>query len=392
MRTSWWSHEESESLGPCLLSCMQLAIDTTPQGGILRDYLPVVNRRRETTCTLDDSLGVQNSAVDLRLSLLSGNMAASSAMREPQLRSISNTVVENPGHAKSAKLRGLTETIVEHPSIQTSYHLTSPGKSPGLKTIANASRLRPADQKCNTPTTYVATQRKRTADRSWRQRLSGASSTPFPSTMPGSASSASPRSFTAGGVCLVDVTKSQQDIASVVCTAWGIMLSHQARVHDVIMGFRGYGSEEALPIRLDVAPSRCLEDVLRKAGRSIEHASLVNTTLEEVRALGEGAETACSFQTVVDVRVGTDESDDSLHTIDNRAIVLECVLGEELHLSAHFDQRLISRASMQFLLSDLEHVLWQLLDAKPAKMVTKIGEIDLVSPATQRQLLRLNYP
>ncbi|OBR06389.1 Amino acid adenylation domain-containing protein [Colletotrichum higginsianum IMI 349063] len=97
-----------------------------------------------------------------------------------------------------------------------------------------------------------------------------------------------------------------------------------------------------------------------------------------------------SQTTVIALSAAAPDTHELSDFLSDWAIRLECRIKEqELELSATFDHH-FSRPAVRLLLNDVEHVLWQLDNLFGEK--TTLGNVKMLSPASQRHLVQLNRP
>ncbi|KAK3944863.1 hypothetical protein QBC46DRAFT_445730 [Diplogelasinospora grovesii] len=229
----------------------------------------------------------------------------------------------------------------------------------------------------------------------WKSRLVGARSVPFPK-LPSPSFQIHPQNQLVGGNCAVGKsagTTAHVDLAPLVSTAWALVLSCQTDSRDVIFGLSVSETRlNAHPVRVSVDRQRPVSDVLNDVAVYAEQVRSSRLRVDDIKSLSDDAQAACSFQNVIDFGAETDVASERVAPL-NYPLVLGCSTdahGGELTLSARFDERIISRELARFLLSDLEHVLWQISGPGAARLLLK--DIEVVGLASQRHMVRLNRP
>ncbi|KAK1981583.1 non-ribosomal peptide synthetase [Colletotrichum cereale] len=192
------------------------------------------------------------------------------------------------------------------------------------------------------------------------------------------------RSRVRGTVC-----EPKGDIKPAVCAAWALILSSKTDSEDVRFRICDPGPEglespcPLSPVKLSIDRN---QQVSAFVGCIANIPAMIGVPSIEPSMMAPAADDALS-QTVVafsTTALGVQELSDA-------SILLECSIdNQELALSAAFDERHFSRLTVRLLLNDLEHVLWQ-LDQFTTQEKT-VGDIQTLSPASQRHLVQLNRP
>lgn len=197
-----------------------------------------------------------------------------------------------------------------------------------------------------------------------------------------------------GGSCDISAlaAESRIDLAALVSAAWAIVLSYQTESLDVILGLKiSESSSDAYPVRVSVNRQRPVIDVQRDIATYVEQIERPKLRADDIIGLSGYTQGACSFKSIIDFRQTNFASDEP--PCQDSPFVLSCLVpkrGKELALSAWFDERVIQRDLVRFLLSDLEHVLWQMLGPRAVGLC--VQDIEPVGPASQRAMVRLNRP
>ena len=179
---------------------------------------------------------------------------------------------------------------------------------------------------------------------------------------------------------------------TLVSTAWAIVLSYQMESLDVMFGLRiSESGLDVCPVSLSVEPQRSLIDVQRDIGTYAKQMGFSKLRADDETKPSNQTQEVCPFKSIVDFR-RTNFASDEPGSLDS-PFVLGCVVptqGKEISLSAWFDESVMQRDFVRCLLSDFEHVLWQMLG--PQTVGLCVQDIDAVGPVTQRALVRLNRP
>jgi hypothetical protein len=253
---------------------------------------------------------------------------------------------------------------------------------------------------------------QRNEENFWQTRLAGTAGTLFPR-LPYPSFEPIPQSLMPGASCGMDEPSiPQAQIAGFICAAWALVLSYHTESQESVFGLRFSTTKislngtrpSILPMRVLVDHRRTISTFLKDVSSWSEHIKSSKLNLDHVRSLSPDANTACSFQTVVDFHTNqsissesTAKAPQSRSEIAQRlsppkyAIVLECAPnGQELLMSARFDERLVTRTAMRLLMSELEHMVWQML--RPCNIGQTLESLESMSPAGRRQVVRYNRP
>ena len=196
--------------------------------------------------------------------------------------------------------------------------------------------------------------------------------------------------------------------SNTIRAAWSILLAHWADTDDVSFGTTVTGRQLAmngasrvigptiatLPVRVKLDwktdVTEFLEQVQKQATATIPYEQ---TGLQYIRQLGEDAERACSFQTIIVVQpkqaIDNDAdvnaifgahltADDNLGTFSTYGVMLECQLQERgLDLRIHFDSTVIPSDHARRLALEFDKVLRQL--CAPQSRRTHLEHIVIIS-------------
>ncbi|WQF82104.1 Putative AMP-dependent synthetase/ligase domain, Condensation domain, AMP-binding, ANL [Colletotrichum destructivum] len=189
------------------------------------------------------------------------------------------------------------------------------------------------------------------------------------------------------------------DIGPAVCAAWALVLSSslssssQTDGGNVSFGLSVSNNTDLealsppLPIRFAVSRHTRASAFLRDVADSTAALSGVPGTEPGLKAPAAGKDASQTM--VIALSVAAPDTRE-LSDVSDWAVRLECRIKEqELELSATFDHH-FSRPAVRLLLNDVEHVIWQLDNLSGEK--TTLGDIKMLSPASQRHLVQLNRP
>ncbi|OHF00689.1 amino acid adenylation domain-containing protein [Colletotrichum orchidophilum] len=185
---------------------------------------------------------------------------------------------------------------------------------------------------------------------------------------------------------------SPDDVEAIVCAAWALILSSLNGSEEVNFGICVPSASNSGPLgrvtsfTVSVHSQGSISAFLEQA-RDQSLVPVENDQFSEARpGVGEEpfANTLINFSTTVGCR-------QQPVNLPGYALQLVClVVGQDLQLSATFDERAISRSRVRLLLSDLEHVIWQLANLTGEQKV--LGDVQIMSPSSQRRLVQLNRP
>ncbi|KAH8886122.1 amino acid adenylation domain-containing protein [Thozetella sp. PMI_491] len=209
---------------------------------------------------------------------------------------------------------------------------------------------------------------------------------------------ASQLSFLRGPTCdLLAPEDWQENAVAYLCTAWAIILSSQIESLDVSFEVR---SSDPAHTRYSLAPRLFQLTVDREESITSLLArvkeSLLNPTSTKLvgdsSPLNDTLGQASGFHTLLDFSSPLN-SPVALSAHSNYDLSLSCVVdGHDLALAAWFTEESRSRSAVRLLLSDIEHVVWQISNHSHDRRQAVVGDIQILSPASQRQLINLNRP
>jgi len=231
---------------------------------------------------------------------------------------------------------------------------------------------------------------KENKDDFWGRMFDGAAKTPF-SAMLEPTLQPRPDSWLQGNICgIEDADIPPAKLIGVICAAWAVVLSYRTESQDTIFGLRSTpelgGHDGDLPICIRVDRYQQLSEFLESVGQLSQAKRTFSSSIDStnpVRAIYD-------FQSVVSFCFGHGKPSQTELSV-RRALVLECqISSNKLLLGAQYDSRFIRREEVHLVLGDLEHLVWQLL--QPVNDHRTVRDLEVLSPAARRQLLRFNRP
>lgn len=186
--------------------------------------------------------------------------------------------------------------------------------------------------------------------------------------------------------------KFDTDLVALISTAWAIVLSHQVDISPAEFGLSLSDDCPILyPIRTSLDRRRPISDALRDAAAYIEQIRSSTPNTDSSGQATHDGNRSFAFRSVLDVHARGAR----LHEVMplNHPLVIGCSVDQdeqEVTFSALFDERLVQRNLLRFLLGDLEHVVWQMLQPSVANLALK--DLETVGPVSQRAIRRLNRP
>ncbi|KJZ80406.1 hypothetical protein HIM_00256 [Hirsutella minnesotensis 3608] len=180
-------------------------------------------------------------------------------------------------------------------------------------------------------------------------------------------------------------------VAALISTAWAMVRSQQDDTSEVefnmILPERSSDSHVVL-VSLD--RHRPIADILTDAATRLEQLSS-NPTSERQQSSEETRGELSPSKSVLVVRDSNTCLDGAV--IRDFSLVLDCIVdqrAQELIFTAIFDEARVQRKSVRFVLSDLEHIVWQMLQAQATGLCLR--DLETVGPVSQRAMRRLNRP
>lgn len=254
-----------------------------------------------------------------------------------------------------------------------------------------------------------------TSDGYWRQSLAGWSGVPLfpklsssPATQQTRTNSSTQRSF-----ALADSASNGVSVthATVLRTAWAIVLSRHANSDDVVFGSILSGRNASVPgistmvgPTITTVPLRVHFDSDATVVRILQQVEQIGTDmipyeqagLHHIQSLSSDAKEACQFQSILAVQPVEkyDEDQDGEDAILTRRLsaadlvgfhtyplVIECRLNRDntTEVEAQYDDAVLSGGQAERLLQRFEHVVHQLTGAA-VKADSLVGDVDAFSP------------
>ncbi|KAI3537520.1 amino acid adenylation domain-containing protein [Colletotrichum filicis] len=182
------------------------------------------------------------------------------------------------------------------------------------------------------------------------------------------------------------------DVESIVCSAWALILSSiiESEVVNfdvcVLSGDSPQPASSVTPVTLSIDTQTSILAILQQITHKRTVFESASQGLEACHETGGEPflKTLIKFSTTVKHQqqpFNAPSSDFQLHCL---------VEGNDLQLSATFNERSIPKARVHLLLSDLEHVIWQLANSTGEQ--STLADVQIMSPASQRHLVKLNRP
>lgn len=183
------------------------------------------------------------------------------------------------------------------------------------------------------------------------------------------------------------------DMESIVCSAWALILS--SFIDSEIVNFDVCVSSSDNP-----QPTSSVTPVIVSIDTQISISAFLqqikdNGPVSESVSQGLGAfrETGGEpfFKTLINFSTISLQHQQQPANAHSFAFQLHCLVqGQDLQLSATFNECSIPKATVRLLLSDLEHVIWQLANSTGEH--STLADVQIMSPASQRHLVKLNRP
>ncbi|KAL0783337.1 hypothetical protein CaCOL14_001243 [Colletotrichum acutatum] len=182
------------------------------------------------------------------------------------------------------------------------------------------------------------------------------------------------------------------DVESIVCSAWALILSSfgdsEVVNFDVCVSSSGtpQSVSSVTPFKVSIDTHIPLSAFLQQVKDTWLITEEANQRLEACHETGGEpfSKTLVNFTTTV-------QHQEQPVNASNFALQLHCLVeGHDLQLSATFNERSIPKARVRLLLSDLEHVIWQVANSIGEHFT--LADVQIMSPASQRHLVKLNRP
>ncbi|KAK2616556.1 hypothetical protein QQS21_000599 [Conoideocrella luteorostrata] len=202
------------------------------------------------------------------------------------------------------------------------------------------------------------------------------------------------RRHVVGEVCDIGTTKSppKDRCLSLITLAWSLILSSQQDSKDV--DFDLSMAEVALtPHRLSLSLDQnkpCL-DYMKELTTNIP--ALPVTALGPIDVAAWRGQPAEHWATRTVVAISTTHVNYSELATKGYSLIINCFLDlnqQEIHLSADFDEHVLSRDFVRLLLGDLEHTIWQLSNIQSPRVL--LSDIEIIGSSTRRAMVYLNRP
>ncbi|KAK1249601.1 hypothetical protein MKX08_009604 [Trichoderma sp. CBMAI-0020] len=200
-------------------------------------------------------------------------------------------------------------------------------------------------------------------------------------------------------------TKTDITASTAIRTAWAMLQGAYTGSSDVAFGATVTGRQAAVlgiekmaapaiatvPVRVVWESNQTLDELLRLVQQqSIDGIPYEQIGLREIRKVSQDADHGCNFQTLLVVQppgLVTDQSEifelvsehtGALNGFNTYALQLICTLLEDgLHVSISFDSSTISRAELQRLVTQFEHIVRMICDEE--LRAKKLHELDILS-------------
>ncbi|CAG8213563.1 unnamed protein product [Penicillium olsonii] len=253
------------------------------------------------------------------------------------------------------------------------------------------------------------------SDAFWKSYLAGVSSTPFPvnkNALPDAMRAGNTQHHTmkiSRAANSVDLT-----LPVLIRAAWAIVIGTHTSSGDVCFGETLSGRNIDLPGVADIAgpvlttiPTRVqvandmsaleyLQSIHKSTTEMIPH---LHHGLQRIRQINKDTSSGCEFNNLLVIQPG-DELDSKIWTNDNRqaasedffthALVVECAITKtDIAFTAHHDELVINGWQTKRLTEQFAHVLGQLI-SMPKTSISKVGDLDLVSPADKAEIATWN--
>ena len=257
---------------------------------------------------------------------------------------------------------------------------------------------------------YILAADKEANDLYWRNQLSGASLSSFPTVPHGhqplttsfiknSNASALPKAKVS-----YDVT-----ISTLVRAAWALVIAHHCAAEDVTLGVVTSGRTApvndidrmvapvitTVPVRIQLDREMSLADMVKRLHtQAAEMLPFEQTGLQNIKqCLDPEAQRSLDFQNLLVIQPAVSEHEqfpgvrcisDGSDFVVPHALVMVCSLAcDGFHLQASFDPHVLDPDTVFRLMSQLEHTLTQLATSNPSK---KLSDIDML-PSHERQMI-----
>ena len=245
------------------------------------------------------------------------------------------------------------------------------------------------------------------ADHFWTKYLAGASTIPFPSRSAATSTPTQPRGIQTLEISLPREKGQHVTTATLLKTAWALVLSQYTDSTDVVFGLTLSGRDidladievlagptiTTVPLRVAFDQQTPVSAVLaRVQSDAVEMIDSQHVGLQGIRALGDEAKAACNFQNLLVIQpslsgdllqasLGLEEIAEGPRAFTGYPFVLECSIAsnsDSVHLQATHDLSALSAEQTRRVLHQLSKALQQLASAGSSSEKT-VGDLQLFS-------------
>jgi amino acid adenylation domain-containing protein len=252
---------------------------------------------------------------------------------------------------------------------------------------------------------YLMGTSKEKSDTFWSEQLENFSRIDFPRVPSSAYQSRSNQSFESHIQLPSTVKNNEVTLASIIKAAWALVVSKHSESFDIVFGIAQSGRNApvhgierisgptiaTVPVRVRLDLSQRVTQYLHNIHlQTVKMAPYEQAGLRHIRALGKGPAEACKFRNLLVIQPqNTSGFDDwvlpvarHLNGFDDLPLTMECGLGDEGHivLAAHYDSDLITSFQVKCISNQFRHVLQQLCDASPEKL---LSDIEFFTPEDQ---------
>ena len=247
------------------------------------------------------------------------------------------------------------------------------------------------------------------SDKFWRDGLAGVTQPTFPSIA--SRDHASPiNKLLQVSFPILPKTGSSVTMATVIRTAWALIVSRYSDSDDIVFGAMTMGRNipipgiseiigptiATVPVRVVLNRQQSVMSLLQAVQEQvIESIPFEQVGLQNIKRLGPDAQTACEFQNLLVV-----QSDESMDTTNNSIglerldlddgvfhpypLVLECTVKNDcLGIRAQYDSNVIPGEQVRRVVYQFRHVINQLINPPKEQVV---ADLELLSPEDRDQI------
>ena len=276
------------------------------------------------------------------------------------------------------------------------------------------SNLVPAIQPFNTFIKYLQEIDAAAADKYWTDTLSGATQPTFPAMAARDYTCPTNESLSIS-FPIQKKASSGVTMATVVRTAWAMIVSRYSDSDDVVFGATAIGRNvpvqdiaeiigptiATIPVRVVLNRQQPVMSLLRTVQeQAIESLPFEQVGLQNIKRLSPDAQAACEFQNLLVVQnsesmdigdnsIGLERLDLDDGMFHPYALVLECTVRKDcLDIRTQHDSNVVSTAQVQRILYQFGHVVKQLSNPVEDQIV---ADLELLSPEDRTQLLTWNH-